>query len=129
MQPLVVLACIVPAAALQIRTSGSSRAQVESISRRSAFQLTSAAAVAAAFPPTAFAAEKVDAKAVALLRETATALIAITDAKEVFVKGLVDGDSAAPQLPPAIPFATFQKLEKVAGPEFMEAAIVRQPPR
>ena len=37
--------------------------------------------------------------------------------------GQVDGDAAAPQLPKAIPFTTFQSLEKDAGPEFMEIAI------
>merc|ERR1712166_978214 len=35
----------------------------------------------------------------------------------------VDGDEKAPQLPKAIPFTTFQSLEKDAGPEFMEIAI------
>ena len=40
-----------------------------------------------------------------------------------FVEGQVDGDASAPQLPRAIPFTTFQSLEKDAGPEFMEIAI------
>merc|ERR1712129_653763 len=40
-----------------------------------------------------------------------------------FVEGTVDGDASAPQLPRAIPFTTFQALEKDAGPEFMEIAI------
>merc|ERR1712166_876000 len=35
----------------------------------------------------------------------------------------VDGDEKAPQLPKAIPFTTFQSLEKDAGPGFMEIAI------
>lgn len=43
--------------------------------------------------------------------------------EEAFVMGQVDGDAAAPQLPKAIPFTTFQSLEKDAGPEFMEIAI------
>jgi hypothetical protein len=43
--------------------------------------------------------------------------------EEAFVTGLVDNDASAPQLPRAVPFTTFQSLEKTAGPEFMEIAI------
>jgi hypothetical protein len=43
--------------------------------------------------------------------------------EEAFVMGQVDADEKAPQLPRAIPFTTFQSLEKDAGPEFMEIAI------
>lgn len=47
----------------------------------------------------------------------------LIEQKDAFVQGLIDGDKAAPQLPPPIPFTTFQKLEKTSDPEFMEAAI------
>merc|ERR1740130_2423372 len=54
---------------------------------------------------------------------TQVELNAFVKSEEAFVMGQVDGDEKAPQLPKAIPFTTFQSLEKDAGPEFMEIAI------
>ena len=54
---------------------------------------------------------------------TDEALKAFVKNEDAFVKGLAAGDETAIQLPQAISFPTFQALEKVAGPEFMEVAI------
>ena len=58
------------------------------------------------------------------LRETSVALKGLLDQKEAFMSGLLAGDEAQYiKLPAQIPFTVFQKLEKNADPEFMEAAI------
>jgi len=56
------------------------------------------------------------------LKETAAALKDVLEKKDAFVAGLANGDEKV-KLPPAIPFTSFQKLEKTSDPEFMEAAI------
>jgi hypothetical protein len=58
-----------------------------------------------------------------VLRDTAAKLKAVLDGKDAFVAELTTGDAAVAMLPAAIPFTTFQKLEPVSDPEFMEAAI------
>ena len=58
-----------------------------------------------------------------MVKDTLTQLKAIVSAKDAFIAGLVSQDPSAPQLPAAIPFTVFQKLEGTAEPEFMEAAI------
>lgn len=94
-------------------------------SRRAAVgqAVAAAAALAAGSPLPAFAAAAPDAKASATVRETAAKLKALVKDKEAFVNGIIDGDASAPQLPAAVPFATFQKLEGTSDVEFMEAAI------
>jgi len=120
--PSAALRVSIPSAAL--RDSVSRCHESASISRRSAFQLAMATAVAAASPQLASAAAPTaDKTALKLVLDTSTALKGVLESKDAFVKGLVDADSSAPQLPASIPFTTFQKLEKVAGDEFMEAAI------
>merc|ERR1719231_1673534 len=48
---------------------------------------------------------------------------ALLEDKEGFVAAYDQGREDAPSLPAQVPFATFQKLEKDAEPDFMEAAI------
>ena len=55
------------------------------------------------------------------LRETAAALKDLLNAKQSVIDSLDKGEAVT--LPAQIPFVTFQKLEKNADPEFMEAAI------
>ena len=55
------------------------------------------------------------------LRETAAAIKNLLDTKQGFIDSLDKGEAVT--LPAQIPFTTFQKLEKNADPEFMEAAI------
>ena len=78
------------------------------------------AAAAALFPSAVHAAESKEAK---LVRDTLAGLKVIKDDKAAFIEGIIAQDPSAPQLPPAIPFTTFQKLEGQSDPEFMEAAI------
>lgn len=55
------------------------------------------------------------------MRETAAKLKELLDSKQSFISALDAGEPVT--LPAQIPFTTFQKLEKNADPEFMEAAI------
>lgn len=64
-----------------------------------------------------------DASAAKTVSDTSADLKYILKNKEAFVTGLVEGDATAPKLPAAVPFVIFQKLEKDAGPDFMEAAV------
>ena len=56
-----------------------------------------------------------DAKAAALVTDTAAKLRDVLDNKAAFIAGLSKGDGSGPALPAPIPFTTFQKLEKVTG--------------
>ena len=96
------------------------------VSRRSACALAGAAALQTCLPLQAALAANVD-KEKALLRDTSAKLKALQDNKDAFIADLAAGgeagENAAKMLPAAIPFKTFQKLEGVSDPEFMEAAI------
>jgi len=92
------------------------------IQRRGVCQFAAAAATTL-LPQLASAADKVDQAAVKEVRETSAKLKAVLEKKEAFVQGLVEANPDAPTLPPAVAFRQFQSLEKVAGPDFMEAAI------
>ena len=69
-----------------------------------------------------FASDKTDAVAVVRIQEQRAALKQLLKDKDRFIKGLEAADADAPQLPAAIPFKTFQQLDKF-GPDFIEAAI------
>lgn len=89
------------------------------VTRRSAL----VGAALAGLPASSWAAAKLDAKAVAEVNAQRAALKSLVDNKESFIQGLAAGDAAAPQLPAAVPFRTFQKLEEALGPDFMEAGV------
>lgn len=95
---------------------------VGSVGRRAVCQQAGAicaAAAAAGLPSTAaFAA---DAKDLNMVKDTSAALKKILETKQTFIDALGSGESVT--LPPAIPFTTFQRIEKTSDPEFMEAAI------
>eukprot|EP00322_Chrysochromulina_rotalis_P016590 CAMPEP_0115865662 /NCGR_PEP_ID=MMETSP0287-20121206/19839_1 /TAXON_ID=412157 /ORGANISM="Chrysochromulina rotalis, Strain UIO044" /LENGTH=204 /DNA_ID=CAMNT_0003320185 /DNA_START=14 /DNA_END=628 /DNA_ORIENTATION=+ len=93
------------------------------VDRRMLFQnACTAVAVGATLLP-ATAAHAADSKEAKLVRDTAKQLKELNDQKDAFIAGIIAADDAAPKLPAAIPFTTFQKLESTADPEFMEAAI------
>ena len=121
LRALVALSCVFGGSALQLGLP--LRQQRQQLGRRGAFQLAAAASASTLLPQLAVAAEKVDPKAASTLKDTSKALKAILEQKEAFVKGLTEADPTAPSLPQSISFTTFQKLEKAAGPDFMEAAI------
>ena len=75
---------------------------------------------ALAMLPTCAALAAADKEAM-LLRDTSAQLKALLDAKAKFIDTLAAGEAVT--LPAAIPFTTFQTLEKTSDPEFMEAAI------
>ena len=116
LRALVTLSCVIGGSALQLGQ--------QQLSRRGVFQFaTAASASTTLLPQLAVAADKPDPKTVATLRDTSKALKSVLEQKDAFVKGLTESDPTAPGLPPGISFATFQKLEKAGGPDFMEAAI------
>ena len=105
---------IVLSAALRIQPT-------QHIDRRSVCSSAAAACAAVLLPTAAQAKESKDAE---LVRSTAVELKALAnEKKDAFIAGIVAGDTTAPQLPAAIPFTTFQKLESTSDPDFMEAAI------
>ena len=53
-----------------------------------------------------------DASALADVKAAQAALVLLLERKQAFIDGLANADASAPQLPRAVPFATFQKLEK-----------------
>jgi hypothetical protein len=105
-------------AALQL-SAPSSRPVLD---RRAACASGAAAAAAAFLPRAAHAAE---AKEATLVRQTYESLSALYENKDAFISAVAAGDEKAMQLPPQIPFTTFQKLEAKSDPEFMEAASER----
>ena len=104
---------------LAVASAGALRLQVST--RREVVQSAAAFALPLLAPPSpALAAES---KQAAQVRATSKSIKDLLEDKEAFVAAYVAGDSNAPALPPQVPFATFQALEKTADPEFMEAAI------
>jgi len=93
---------------------------VPQLDRRSVIQGAAVAASARGTLPVSAAGESKEAKQV---RDTLADLKIVIDKKDAFMAGLITGDETAPQLPPAIPFKVFQKLESTSGPDFMEPAI------
>mmetsp|Transcript_50284 Transcript_50284/g.116078 ORF Transcript_50284/g.116078 Transcript_50284/m.116078 type:complete len:197 (-) Transcript_50284:178-768(-) len=91
---------------------------VWAVSRRSALV---GATVALQGTSAACAADKVVAKKEEI-RGTAAQLRSFLSNKDAVVQALVDGDTSV-TLPKSVPFTTFQAVERVAGPEFMEIAI------
>ena len=91
------------------------------LTRRAACQ-TAAAALAGGLASSAAQAATVPAKEAQQLRDTSAALKALLENKESLVSALSTTPSEV-KLPAPIPFTVFQKLEKTADPEFMEAAI------
>merc|ERR1711957_364238 len=115
------------AQSLQLPTKAQSS---QSTTRRGALAAAGAAlsvrvlpASAAIQDPVNSLSNKAPSAAVKEVLSTQEALTAFVKSEAAFVEGTVDGDASAPQLPRAIPFTTFQALEKDAGPEFMEIAI------
>lgn len=97
--------------------------------RRSAVAGAVAAAVLE-LPFPAFAGSKED-QAAEQIRLASAALHNLILNKSDFVQALVEGRSDGIQLPPAVPFTTFQALENTAEPEFMsvnEAVPMPRPP-
>ena len=102
----------------------SAAAHAAPLSRRSVVRdFAAAAAVLATASPLAAVAADLPPKE--QLRTTLTALQSIVAQNDSFVAGLAKGDPTAPQLPPAIPFKVFQKLESTGkvDDDFMEIAI------
>lgn len=91
------------------------------LTRRAACQ-TAAAALAGGLASSAAQAATVPAKEAQQLRDTSAALKALLENKENLISALSTTPSEV-KLPAPIPFTVFQKLEKTADPEFMEAAI------
>ena len=102
---------------------GALRISTRAASRRVLVQnaCTAAAVICSALPLPVLAGG--DSKEAKLVRDTVMGLKSVVESKEAFIAGIVAGDPNAPQLPPAIPFTTFQKLETTSDPDFMEAAI------
>ncbi|KAL1520896.1 hypothetical protein AB1Y20_022457 [Prymnesium parvum] len=126
-QPLVIAllwGSALGAAALHLPAREAGGRCADMVGRRLACGLAGAAsAVLLPQLPRAQAAETVDAAAAKELRDVSQSLKNVLEQKDAFVKGLLESDPNAPKLPPSVSFTTFQKLEKAAGPEFMEAAI------
>lgn len=97
---------------LILTASASSYTLPAALSRRAVCQ-TGASALAFSVGLPAFAADKVDAKAAALVTDTAAKMRDVLDNKAAFISALSKGDGSGPTLPAPIPFTTFQKLEKV----------------
>lgn len=98
-------------------------AKAGTASRRALCGTAAAAAFAGAFVPAASWAAPKTPKEAQTLRDAAAAMQALVDDKDGFIAAYSAGREDAPSLPAQVPFATFQKLEKDAEPEFMEAAI------
>ena len=108
---------------LILTASASSFTIPAALSRRAVCQ-TGAATLAAAVTLPAYAADKVDAKAAALVMDTAAKMKAVLDNKADFIASLSKGDGSGPQLPAPIPFTTFQKLEKVSKTAVMPPKVI-----
>lgn len=118
---LLLAGCAAGTEALRLKAGSSGRCG--ELSRRAACRVAAATFLISTPLAPAFAADKGEAAAANELKEVSSSLKSILDQKDAFIQGLVNSDPAAPTLPQAVGFSTFQKLEKTAGPAFMEAAI------
>lgn len=111
-----------PALLLTFLLAPSAALNVGGLNRRSMCRnfaaVTTGTALAMLPTCAAFAAADKEAK---LVRDTSSQLKALLDGKANFIDTLAAGGEV--KLPAAIPFTTFQTLEKTSDPEFMEAAI------
>ena len=99
---------------------------VAGVPRRALLSRTAAAIGGAVFTGARAAnADGCEDKARKEITGTASALKQLYDDREEFKLGLTAADASKPQLPPAVPFRTFQALEGKPGvePDFMEIAI------